>query len=311
MLPIPKAYDYSHLPYYPAPWESIPIVAGWTVCGYPNLPKSKAEAARWAATYAKLGARVYRAHKVHTAFNDNPTSHLPRFQWLLDALKKRGIPVLMEVQAAGLSPQMVDQFDEFLAHIAKLDLSNVVGIAPYNEIPVSGADWLRAESKIRGIGYKGLIFGSNSAKQGGEPGDLIDIHAYCGLEVDEKDPPGTYFETLYKVETWNHPKVQIDIATEIGHPPPATTRGRSEDQIIDVLFDRGCRVFVMFALLDRPELWITSTDTNDLRLEAGCQDPLRMETWRRLVQRCVGPSINLTANVKGEWVEGGKWRVTQ
>ena len=91
--------------------------------------------------------------------------------------------------------------------------------------------------------------------------------------------------------------------------PTPTTRARSEDQIIDVLFDRGCRVFILFALLDSPELWKLSTD-KELRLETCCQDPLRMETWRRLVQRCVGPSVNLSG-VQGEQVDRGKWRVVE
>jgi len=306
MLPIPKAHDYSHLPYYPAPWKELPVVPGFSVCGYANLPRSTAEAARWAATYAKLGARVYRAHKIDVPLKDNPTSHIPRFQWLLDALKKKGIPVLLEV----IADRPASEFQGALANLARLDLSNVVGISPINE-PQTEYDFDTLYALIRAIGYKGLIFGSNSVIQGAKggvchPGELSDAHVYCGLEGQQ---PGEYFEIEYKAQTWNHPVSQIDIATEIGHPPPATTRGRSEDQIIDVLFDRGCRCFVMFALLDRPELWSTSTDTNNLRLEAACQDPLRMETWRRLVQRCVGPSINLTANVKGELVEGGKWRV--
>lgn len=295
--------DYSHLDYHPAPWDSLPLTCGWSVNGFSNLPTSKAEASRWAATYAKLGARVLRVHKVDIPLRDNPSSHIPRLQWFLDALKKRGIPVLMEV----IADRPISEFQGALTHFAKLDLSNVVGICPVNE-PQEPYPFDTFRSMIRQVGFQGYVFGSNSVKQGGSAGDLLDIHAYCGLEVDPKDPPGTYFETLYKVETWNHPKGPVDIATEIGHPPPSTTRARSEDQIIDVLFDRGCRVFVMFALLDRPELWKLSSD-KELRLEACCQDPLRMETWRRLVQRCVGPETNLTLNRPVELVEGGKWRV--
>lgn len=292
--------DYSHLDYYPAPWDSLPCVPGFSVCGYANLPTSKAEASRWAATYAKLGARVLRVHKVDVPLRDNPSSHIPRLQWFLDALQKKGIPVLMEV----IADRPMNEFQGALSHFAKLDLSNVVGICPVNE-PQETYNFDTFRSMIRAIGFQGYVFGSNSVKQGGSAGDLLDIHAYCGLEGQAK---GEYFETLYKDEPWNHPKGPVDIATEIGHPPPATTRARSEDQIIDVLFERGCRVFVMFALLDRPELWKLSTD-KELRLEACCQDPLRMETWRRLVQRCVGPSMNLTLNQSVEIVEGGKWRV--
>lgn len=291
--------DYSHLDYHPAPWDDVPLVAGWSVNGFGNLPTSKAEASRWAATYAKLGARVLRVHKVDVPLRDNPTSHIPRLQWFLDALQKKQIPVLMEV----IADRPISEFQGALTHFAKLDLSNVVGICPVNE-PQELYPFDTFRSMIRAIGFTGYVFGSNSVKQGGSAGELLDIHAYCGLEGQKS---GEYFETLYNDEPWNHPQGVVDIATELGHAPPATTRARSEDQIIDVLFDNGCRVFVMFALLDRPELWKLSTD-KELRLEACCQDPLRMETWRRLVQRCVGPSVNLSG-VQCEQVDRGKWRV--
>jgi len=292
MLPL---VDYSTLPTYPAPWKELPCVPGFSVCGYANLPKSKTQAADWASKVLKSGCRVYRIHKVDVPLRDNPTSHIPRLQWLLDALKKRGIPCLMEVLAD------TDDFDAALTILSRLDLSNVVGICPVNE-PQYPYDFQGCYQAIRAIGFEGFIFGSNSVIQGGSAGDLLDAHVYCGLEGQASNE---YFEIEYKYQPWNHPKV-VDIATELGHLWPATTRGRSEEQIVDVLFKAGCKAFLMFAFIDRPEQWNIGTVSNK---DHFCDDPTRMETWRRLVQRCVGPSINLTANVKGELVKDGKWRV--
>jgi hypothetical protein len=194
-------------------------------------------------------------------------------------------------------------FDAALANLAKLDLSNVVGICPINE-PQHEYDFQGCYQAIRAIGFDGYIFGSNSVIQGGSAGDLLDAHVYCGLEGQA---PNEYFEIEYQNQPWNWPQ-RVDIATELGHFWPATTRGRSEEQIIDVLFQAGCKVFSMFAFIDRPEQWNIGGTSNK---DHFCDDPIRMETWRRLVQRCVGPDRNLTANVKGQWVEGGKWRMIQ
>lgn len=316
------------IPYNPAPWriEGKTIfdglgkrvsAGGVSVCGYSNYPKSKAEATAWAKKIAALGVRVYRAHKVDGGFYDNWNSHSQRFQWLLDALEKLGIPVIMEVAAtheywdyAALSRGELARFQAMADKLATLRLSNVVAMTPVNEPNPTGPEVFQAQyDYLRKAGYKGLIFGSNAMVQGGSYGDFANGHYYCGLESHD---PKRFFEIEYKDQPWNHPKVQNlpVVATEIGHFWPASTRYQSEWQIVESLLRIDAQVILMFALIDNVDEWTTAKKPIDK--DSFHNDPDRMENLARLVHRMGNVPYQprtYTPGFKAVFVKGGEWEM--
>jgi len=313
------------IPFHPAPWSivdnrivdgagKVVSAAGVNVCGYANLPTTKSQATTRAKKVAALGIRVLRAHHMDGPLLDNPQSHGERFQWWLDALKKQGIPVIIEFASSRFEKAQVVAGDSaewfsYVRQVCSLDLSNVVAACPVNEFPSPTMAYLEMEAWIRKCGYKGLIFGSNAIVQGGEMGDFANGHFYCGLEGQKDDE---FFEIEYKDQPWNHPKPQPlpVVATEIGHFWPASTRYQSEWQIVESLLKVKAQVIIMFAYVDNMDEWTSAKKPIDK--DSFHNDPDRMETLARLVHRMANVSYlprTFTPGFKASKVDGGKWKI--
>ncbi len=252
---------------HPGPWtvegnhivdanKKVIKAGGVNVCQYANLPVDSRQASTWANKADKLLCGVYRAHKVDIPLKDNPKAHAPRFQRMLDKLQDKEIPVISEVSAE----HSVKDWNEVLERFSKLDTSNIVALCPFNE-PTEEYDHDQCVKDLRSIGYKGLIFGSNSMVQKKVvPGDLSDIHVYCG-EDDMK--VGEFVNHTYDVNSWTKNPLVVRqprpiIATEVGHRYPSEHRRISEQNICDHLLSVGAQVICLFTFATRPEHWLAS-----------------------------------------------------
>lgn len=312
MLPIPTKYNYNSNPKFPAPWAIVDGVIldatgkrvsapGHNSTGYANLPATMTEAKAWVNKIINFGSRVWRAHKIEVPLKDNPTSHLPRFQMLLDACEAKGIPVMTEVIA-----EHPDNFNGALDRLSQLRLDNVVGISPYNERPELTTQL--SLDLCKQLIPTALVFGSNSAKQGGLVGDVRDCHQYCDHRVDEG-----FFQTYMKDQWWNFPTDTTfpSIATEIGHMWPSDTRRDSEKQIVDILLGKGYQVIIPFALATQAGHY--GSGYFPMEIYAMHNDPERTEAWRYLVNKMAGkPYWGLAGNsgFSAEWRDGERWVIT-
>jgi len=331
MAPEVQITGLRSLAHNPAPWSVKQKVifdandrkvsaASVNVLGYSNLPRSYQQADAWARKIDDLGVRVYRAHHLDGPFLDNPGAHLPRFQLLLNSLKKVKIPVIIEfastrfdkIKLARGDPVETKRWQDYVKQFCSLDLSNVVLTFPVNEPSSTPQAIFDAQYKfIRSAGFKGLIAGSNSMVQGGPAGDVADGHYYCGLEGQK---PNEFFEIEYKDQPWNHPKPQElpVVATEIGHFWPASTRYVSEWQIIESLIEVDAQIISMFALIDNDDEWTNAK--KPITKDSFFNDPERLENLARLAHRMAGvfylPRVG-ESGFKAEPVDGGKWRIVQ
>lgn len=305
------AFDFSQLPAFPAPWtiENGRLVSrgrdvravGACTTGYSCLPSSRSQAGTWVSKIWKMGFRVWRPHHLDIAiFRDNPSAHIDKLNWMLDACDRKGMAVFWEFgseyfdkgELVHLGTAEIARWSEYVELlVSRLNWRPVVAATPYNELPLRETAKANTEvyehlaGIVRSVGYRGLLFGSNSvdapSSWGSVPGDLQDWHAYCDHRVGEG-----FFNSTYAPQWWIHRTPTPGspfVLTEGGHMWPAETRGVSERQIYEDAIGKGAQVIIPFALATKASHW----STNSERPEIYCfqNDPDRMETLRWLVHR--------------------------
>lgn len=314
--------DLTSFPTFPAPWSvvdnhivdatgKIVSACGVNICGYANLPTTKSQSTTRAKKLLSMGIRVVRVHHIDVLLQENWDAHSLRLQWWLDSLKKVGIPVITEVW----SQAEMTKWGECADRLLKLDLSNVVAICPRNEVPSSSI--AGQIEYLRKGGYKGLIFGSNSMVQGGEPGELANAHIYHGgdnLKIGEFNR-STYDTRINGMHSpYLKPQSLPVIITETGQNWPSPNRRQSEQNIIDHCLSIGAQVICMFALATRPEHWSSTwmgVEFGDSLCFAG--DPERMQTLEYLAHRMANVPYLPNSHTKGLkapiQVDGDRWTI--
>lgn len=299
--------------------------AGVNVPGYCNMPSSKAQATSRVAKLKALGVRVYRAHHIDVLWRDHKTAHLPRLQWMFDALKSARIPIVTEFASSVYDKLKLADWHwpagwlDYVEALCALDLSNVVAACPVNEPATTSQEVYGAQCKvIRGAGFKGILFGGSGFQTGNPAGDLADWHIYCahdnGIDYQREFYTPRFFGDMPAHHKPKRSKLPT-IATEVGHMWPAPERGISERQIVDSLLDVGCQVVCPFQLVNKDEEWNSGTKPSMWNMS---DDPLRMETLAYIAHRINGlpyiPDTGITG-FKAQKVEDGPkgwgdvWRV--
>lgn len=265
--------DFSAFRTHPAPWriydgrlydanDQEVLVAGVNITAGACFPASTSQANSWASKMFRMGIRAVRLHHLDVPIQDWGYDPI-RVQWLLNALKRKGIPCLMEMSS------QKPWNPEYVKRMLSLDLSNVVAISPANENP---EDPFEEHSQFIRDHYEGLVFGSNSVKQGGDAGDINDLHLY--LDYPNGD---IFWDTRYSEQPWIHPIASPPfVCTELGSLYPSPNRGNEERAMVDDLLAKGCQAIFMFALCTNEWQYLASSKALD---QFGFHsDPERMDT---------------------------------